>query len=268
MRKAILSTALVAVMCVCTISVQAQFGKNLKKLGKSVTDAAAATVGDMAADVAANKVSEKVVEWMDTNNTVAAEDTDYYKRLAGLVSAKYVTVEGATLNYKVYENPEVNIIGTSDGSIRVYSGMMDAFSDEELLAAISIQIGHIVNKDTRDALLKVASEDNATKATGAQLEKLLSFSGEKLGTIVNELLQVPFSEKENEEADKYAYNLLKKNGTPVEGLSSLLTKLSEMEENDKNAEADESGETEMSAASKYILVNSNNAHRASLVSSN
>ena len=265
MKKAILSTALVAALCVFAIPAQAQFGKNLKKIGKSVTDAAASTVGDMAADMAANKVSLKVVEWMDNNNTIAAEDTDYYKRLAGLVSAKYVNVDGTELNYKVYVNPEANILATSDGSIRIYSGMMDMLNDDELLAAISTQIGHIVNKDTRDALLKVASEDNATKATGAQLEKLLSFSGEKMGTIVNELIQVPYSEKQNEAADTFAFDLLKKNGTSTDGLYSALEKFAAMEENDQKAEEDEN--VEISAASKYIMVNSNNARRASLVSS-
>lgn len=265
MRKIILSTAFAAVMCVLALPAQAQFEKSLKKLGKSAADAAVTTAGELAADVAANKVSVKVATWMDNNNALAAEDSEYYTRLAGLVSPKYITVDGVSFNYKVYENPEVNMIGTADGSIRVYTGMMDALNDDELLAIISVQIGHIINKDTRDALLDVASEGNATKATTAQLEKMLSFSGDKLGTIVNELMQVPYSDKQNTAADKYALSLLKKNETPEEGLYSALIKFAEMEEQDKAAEADESAEVEASAASKFIKVSSNNAHRASMV---
>ena len=263
MKKIILSTAIAAVLCVCATSSHAQFGRNLKNIGKSVTDAAASTVGDLAADVVADKVSVKVVEWMDQNNTVALEDDAYYKRLAALVSPKYINVDTKALNYKVYLNPEMNIIGTTDGSIRIYSGMMDVLTDDELLAVISLQIGHIVNNDVRDALLKVASEDNASKATAAQLEKVLSFSGEKIGTIVNEFLQVPFSEKENLAADKYAYDLLKKNGANASALSTVLYKFAELEANDRKAETDET--IEISPASKYTTVNSGNYKRASLL---
>lgn len=263
MKRVILSTAFIAALCVFAFPVQAQLGKSLKKIGKSVSDAAVSAAGDLAADVAANKASEKVVQWMDNNNTVAAEDSEYFKRLAGLVSPKYVTADGVSFNYKVYENPEVNMIGTADGSIRVYSGMMDILEDDELLAMFAVQMGHIVNKDTRDALLDVASEDNATKATTAQLEKLLSFSGEKMGTIVNELLQVPYSDKQNTAADKYALKLLNKNGDSERGLYSALIKFAEMEKQDKAAEADDT--EELSAASKFITVSSNNAYRASLV---
>jgi putative metalloprotease len=219
--------------------------------------------GDMAADVAANNVSLKIADWMDNNNTVADESSEYYKRLSKLVSPNYIAVDGATLNYKVYMNPEANIIGTTDGSIRVYSGLMDILTDDELLSVISVQIGHIANKDARDALLKVSSGDNATKASAAQLEKVLSFSGEKLGTIVNELMQVPYSNKENEAADKFACEFLKKNGASAQGLKSALNKFAEMEANDKKAESDES--LEKSLASKYISVNANNANRAALL---
>lgn len=258
-----LSTALIAVMCVFAIPAQAQLGKSLKKLGQSAADAAVSSAGELAADAAANKVSVKIVTWMDNNNTPVAEDSEYYTRLAELVSPKYITVDGVSFNYKIYENPEVNMIGTADGSIRVYTGMMDTLNNDELLAIIAVQIGHIINKDTRDALMDVASEDNATKATTAQLEKLLSFSGERMGTIVNELLQVPYSDKQNTAADKYALSLLKKNGTPEQGLYSALMKFAEMEKQDKAAEADDT--LEYSAASKFITVNPNNASRASAV---
>ncbi|MDU1891117.1 MAG: M48 family metalloprotease [Dysgonomonas sp.] len=264
-KKVFLASVLVAVMCVLSLPANAQFGKSLKNVGKSVSKAATAVVGDMASDMVANNVSVKIVEFMDNNNTVVAEDSDYYKRLSNLVASKYVSVDGLSLNYKIYENPEVNILATADGSIRIYTGMMDLLSDEELLAVISTQIGHIANKDVRDSLLKVASEDNAGKASSAQLEKLLSFSGDKMGTIVNELLQVPYTDEQNQNADTYAFDLLKKNGTNTSALVSALNKFAELEAADK--EAADSEEGELSAAAKFIGVNANNSVRASLVSS-
>ncbi|MBD8387506.1 M48 family metalloprotease [Dysgonomonas sp. BGC7] len=265
MKKAIIATTLVAAMCIFALPANAQFGKGLKNLGKSVSKAAGDMVGDMAADVAANKVSEKMVEFMDNNNTVAPETSDYYKRLAGLVAKDYVSVDGVNLNYKIYENPEANIITTADGNVRIYTGMMDMLTDDELVAVIATQIGHLANKDIRDALMKVASEDNASKAGTAQLEKLLSFTGDKMGTVINELLQVPYTDDQNKKADTYAFNLLKQKGANTNALVSALSKFAELEAADKVASESEEGE--VSAASKFIGVNSNNALRASIISS-
>jgi Zn-dependent protease with chaperone function len=265
MTKKLLSVAaLVAVMFALALPANAQFGKALKKAGKSATKAVGDVAGDMASDMVANKVSVKMVEFMDNNNTVVTEDSEYYTRLAGLVAAEYVNVDGLTLNYKIYENPEANIITTADGSMRIYTGMMDMLTDDELLAVISTQIGHLANKDVRDALLKVASEDNATKAGSAQLEKLLSFSGDKMGTVINELLQIPYTDEQNKNADSYAYDLLKNNGKNTSALVSALRKFAELEASDATAESEDG---EVSAASKYIGVNANNALRASIISS-
>lgn len=272
MTKNLKGLAIVAVaaiaMCAFTLPAQAQFGKLGKSLGKAAKNAGnavAAVAGDMAMDVAANKVSTKVVEWMDKNNTVLADDNAYVKRLSNLVSKNYTEVDGLMLNYKVYENAEINLLGTADGSIRVYTGMMDALEDDELLAVIAVQIGHIASKNTRDALMKVASGDNATKASTAQLEKLLSLSGEKLGTIVNEFLQVPYTEEQGKAADTFAYDLLTKKGNNAGALATVLEKFAAMEAADANAENDENAE--VSGAAKYNAVNTSSSVRASIVSS-
>ncbi len=265
-KKLFLAVTLVIAMCAVSLSANAQFGKALKKASKSVTKAVGDAAGDMASDIVADKVSEKIVEFMDENNTIAAEDTDYYKRLANLVEKDYISVDGLSLNYKVYENPEVNILATADGSIRVYTGMMDLLSDDELLAVISTQIGHIANKDVRDSLLKVASEDNATKASSAQLEKLLSLSGDKMGTVINELIQIPYTDDQNKKADTFAFDLLSKKGGSTDAIISSLEKFAELESADQAvSEEDEDGE--LSAAAKFIGVNSNNSLRASIISS-
>lgn len=263
-KKLFFATAIMAIMFAFALPANAQFGKALKKVGKSVAKSVGDAAGDMAADIAANKASVKIVEFMDKNNTIVGEDSEYYTRLAGLVGTDYINVDGLSLNYKIYENPEVNIIATADGSIRIYTGMMDMLDDDELLAIISTQIGHIANKDVRDALLKVASEDNATKAGTAQLEKLLSFSGDKMGTVINELLQVPYSEDQNKKADLYAFNLLQEKGSDTDALISALRKFAELEDADAQASEEEG---ELSPAAKFIGVNSNNSLRASIIAS-
>ena len=253
------------VCCLATIfafSANAQFGKSLKNVGKSVTKAVGDVAGDLAADAAANQVAANVIAWMDNNNNLAPSDDEYFTRLASIVTP-YVNVDGLTFNYHVYLTPEINILACADGSIRIYSGMMDILTDDEILAVIANQIGHIVNKDVRNSLMKVATGDNAGNATTAQLEKMLTLGGEKFGSVVNELIQIPYTNDQSKAADKYAVNLLVNNQKDPEALVSALEKFALLEENDRLAEEDDT--MEISFAAKYTKVNSNNAIRASYI---
>jgi putative metalloprotease len=264
MKKKIFLLSIIAALI--TFNANAQFGKALKNIGKSVTNTAGSVAGELALDAAANTLSANIVVWLDNNNRVSADDSPYTTRLASIVGEKYVIVDGLALNYKVYENPEFNILALPDGYIRVYSGLLDALEDDdEVLALIATQIGHIVNKDARGNLLKAANKDQAGNAATAQLEKLLSLSGEKLGTFVNELIQVPYTEEQNKTADKYAATLLKDNGKSTDALASILTKLGELETNDTEAVQSEDVNATISPAYKYNRVSANNTLRASLV---
>ena len=253
------------VCCLATtfiFSANAQLGKSLKNVGKSVTKAVGDAAGELAADAAANQVSANVIAWMDNNNNLAPGDSEYFARLASIVTP-YVNVDGLVFNYHVYLTPEINILACADGSIRIYSGMMDILTDDEILAVVATQIGHIVNKDVRNSLMKVATGNNAGNATAAQLEKMLSLSGEKMGSVVNELIQIPYTDNQNKAADKYAVVFLESNNKESEALISALSKFAILEENDRMAEEDDT--IEISFAAKYTKVNSNNAIRAQLL---
>ena len=254
-------------IAVCSLSANAQLGKGLKNVGKTVGNAvgnaAAQVAEDMAADATANTVANNIVTWMDSSNPVAADDSPYTLRLAGIVSPKFLTADGVALNYKVFLDEEINILACANGSIRIYAGMMDALTDDEIAAVVATQIGHIVKKDTRNSLMKVATGGNATNATTAQLDKMLSLSGSGLGTIVNELIQIPYTEAQNNAADKYAVALLKNNDIDPDALATALEKFAVMEANDQQAANDEG--LALSAANKYIRVNANNARRATMI---
>ncbi|MDR2086435.1 MAG: M48 family metalloprotease [Dysgonamonadaceae bacterium] len=266
MKKKIFLLSIIATFV--AFGANAQFGKALKNIGKTVASATGNVAGELALDAAANTLSANIAVWLDNNNTVAADDSPYTTRLATIVGEKYVNVDGLALNYKVYENPEFNILALPDGYIRVYSGLLDALeSDDEVLALITTQIGHIVNKDARGNLLKAANKGQINNAATAQLEKLLTLSGEKLGTFVNEWIQVPYTDEQNKAADKYAATLLKKNDKSADALVSILTKLSELEIADTKAAQSEEADTEISPAYKYNRVNANNELRVSLVKS-
>ena len=58
-------------------------------------------------------------------------------------------VGGIQLNFKVYDVIDVNAFACGDGSVRVFSSLMDIMTDDELMAIIGHEIGHIVHHDSR-----------------------------------------------------------------------------------------------------------------------
>lgn len=260
-KKSIFATLMVALMCAFTTPAHAQFKKLGKSLGKAAESAGKA-VGDAATDMVlekgANTVSEKVVEFMDNNNTVVADDSEYTTRLKRIVGDNFKTVDGKNLNIKVYENEEANIISLNNGEIRIYSGMLDILEDDEVKALIALQAGHIESDNVRDNLIKAASGDSAEDAGSAQIEKMLSFSGDQFGSIINELLQLPYTAEQNKKADKIAKDYLKKEGGNVEGFNSLLTKIQSLGQVDlESDDLDEEDDNVIQAtvASKFVMAN-------------
>ena len=58
-------------------------------------------------------------------------------------------MEGMPLNFKVYYVIDVNAFACADGSVRVFSSLMDIMTDEELLGVIGHEVGHVHTKTQR-----------------------------------------------------------------------------------------------------------------------
>ena len=90
------------------------------------------------------------VQYMDKKNKVAPEGSKYAVRLEKL-SSGLTDVDGIPLNFKVYITSDVNAFACADGSVRVFSGLMDLMNDDEVLGVIGHEIGHVAHKDTKRA---------------------------------------------------------------------------------------------------------------------
>ena len=144
---------------------------NTKKVLNAASEVASAiTLSDE--DVAA--LCRESVKWMDEQNPVSDPGSAYSKRLDSLMK-KVGEVEGLKLNYKVYEVVDINAFACGDGSIRVFSALMDLMDDDELMAVIGHEIGHVVHTDSKDAMKNAylaAAAKSAAGAAGGVLEKL------------------------------------------------------------------------------------------------
>ena len=88
------------------------------------------------------------VTQLDAQSTILPESSAYTKRLRKL-TAGLDGVNEVPLNFKVYKENEVNAFACADGSVRVYTGLMDLMTDDEVMGVLGHEIGHVGLKHTK-----------------------------------------------------------------------------------------------------------------------
>ena len=224
MKKALLK---VVVMLLCLAGVtpaMAQF--NLKKaVGGAVKAAKAVTL----TDEQMTEYVKEYIDWMDKHNQVCADDDPYTVRLKKLTEG-LTEVEGMPLNFKVYYVIDVNAFACADGSVRVFSSLMDIMTDEELLGVIGHEVGHVAHKDSkngfRTALLTSALKDGISSQGG----KAAALTDSQLGDLGEALVNATYSQKQERAADDYGYKFLKKAGKNPWAMALSFQKLKKLQE--------------------------------------
>jgi putative metalloprotease len=102
-------------------------------------------------------------------------------------------------------------------------------TDDELLGIIGHEIGHVANKDTRDAVRSAYKREALTDAASSQSGVVNTLSETQLGTFASALLENRYSRKQESEADDFAYAFMKKHNYKVTALASAFNKFGEME---------------------------------------
>lgn len=230
--KGILLACLLAVFCATGVFAQIKIGNRSldtkKMLGAASDVAKAVTLSDK--DIA--EMSRESVEWMDKNNKVSAPESEYSLRL-GRITGKFGEVDGLKLNFKVYEVTDVNAFACGDGSIRVFSALMDMMTDDELAAVIGHEIGHVVHTDVKDAMKNAYLTSAALNAAGATDGVVAKLSDSEVGKLVEAFTGAKFSQKQEYEADDYAFDFCVKNGFDPYAMSNALKKLVELSNGEK-----------------------------------
>jgi len=166
----------------------------------------------------------------DGENKVAPASSIYAKRLAKLTS-KLVTYDGMKLDYKVYMSDAVNAFAMADGTVRVYSGLMDLMSDDELRFVIGHEIGHvklghsassIKTAYQSSAFIKGASAAAANSKTGTAV---MNLGGDQLKAVVGKAITSAHSRGQESDSDAYSVKFMKANKIPTQAAASALRKL-------------------------------------------
>ena len=165
---------------------------------------------------------------MDQQNKVASADSPYSVRLAKLTQG-LTSVDGVPLNFKVYMTDEINAFACADGSVRVYSGLMDRMTDDEVLGVIGHEIGHVAHKDTRKAFQQALLQSAVLEGIGSTSSTAAALTSSQLAAIGQKLMSAKYSQKQESNADDYGYDFLKANGKNPWAMAYAFNKLGALE---------------------------------------
>lgn len=194
---------------------------------------AAATVTDE--DFA--KAVRNEVKLMDSRNTVCGPMSPYTKRLKRLTKGMK-TASGIKLNFKVYMTSDINAFACPDGSVRVFSSLMDILDDNELLGVIGHEIGHVALKHSKKAWRSAMLRSAASDVIGAKSETWAALSDSYLGALSSAALSAKHSRSHETQADDYGYDFLKKNGRNPWAMGLAFKKMKRLAEGKGNSRYD------------------------------
>lgn len=198
-------------------------------IGGCVTDKHLSAGGDLltAATVSNSdliQMSREMRAVGDKENTVAQGNNKYAKRLAAMTD-KLKKEDGLDLNFKVYLTNNVNANATADGSVRVYSGLMDMMTDDEIFYVIGHEIGHVKNEDSLKQVRVAYLSSGVIKAAGATSTAVAALTDSQLGDLLNTVVNAQYSQKSEYDADLYGYNMMKKYKVNPNAAVSALRKI-------------------------------------------
>ncbi|TWG84213.1 putative metalloprotease [Cupriavidus gilardii J11] len=169
-------------------------------------------------------LSEQSCAEMDKKNKVSAPGSVYSQRLTKIMAGLQNT--GLPLDAKVYETKEVNAWAMANGCVRVYSGLMDMMTDDEVRGVLGHEIGHVALGHSKAAMQVAYTAAAARGALGAiGSPTLAALTSSQLGELGETLINAQFSQRQETAADDYSFDLLTKNGGNREALVTAFRKM-------------------------------------------
>lgn len=218
--KVIIVLAVVAV----AVSVSAVAIDFSRLFGAGIKALQASTISD---DQIRSYVHE-YIQYQDKQNKIAPDGSTYAVRLVKLTDG-LDEVDGLPLNFKVYITKDVNAFACADGSVRVYSGLMDLMNDDEVLGVIGHEIGHVAHKDTKKAFKNALLMSALREGLGSTSQTVASLTDSQLGDLSEQLMSAKYSQKQETNADNYGYDFLLSKGKNPWSMAMAFAKLDSLE---------------------------------------
>ena len=202
---------------------------NFENLDPSAVAAATSTV-TTALSISNAEIVDLCSEYMaemDTVNYLLGPDDPYTQRLDGIMS-RFKGLGKLKLNYAVYEGNTINAFASGDGSVRVYTGLMDVMDDDEVFAVIGHELGHLVNHDVRDAYRAAYLVVAARYGLSAFGQRADAIAQGFLGDLADELANKAYSRHQETKADEKAFEYCVNSGVDPYAMYRALNTLMDL----------------------------------------
>lgn len=176
---------------------------------KSASDIMRATLAN---DEDIVKEADEDLRKMDENQTLAKDIDMYYIDLLKVMKKIDLPEDLIKLDVKVYMSPFLYIFTLPNGAIRVNSGIVEAFNDDELLFLMAHEIAHLKEKDHKSSYRKAHAMFALENAINMSGEVVASTSNGMLESVTSSMRKSRFQKDEEFAADEFAIEVLRKNG--------------------------------------------------------
>ena len=163
-------------------------------------------------------------EQADRTHRIAPASGPYGKRLRRILGG-HTRFGGRDFDIRAYKSPKVNAFAMADGTIRIYTGLMDMLNDHELLFVIGHEMGHVTEKHIKQKIRMAYAASALRKGVASQENLAGEIARSALGGFVEMLLNAQFSQAEEREADDCGVRFLAEQGIGSEAAVSALKKL-------------------------------------------
>jgi metalloprotease len=200
--------------------VSGQFGK----LGKIIDAGSDVVKAETLSDADLNAYFGQIAEEYDRLNPVAGPKDPYGKRITAL-SKGLKTHDGLNLDIKAYLVRDINAFAMGNGTIRIFAGLMDKFTDDEIRYVIAHEIGHVKNGDSKKRMqsaLRTSALQKGASAAGGTVGRI---ANSDLSAMFNKVVSAQHSQGAEKNADDYAMNFMKTKGFPAVACVTALDKL-------------------------------------------
>ncbi|MDR1841302.1 MAG: M48 family metalloprotease [Holophagales bacterium] len=183
----------------------------------------------MITDAEISQYAKEYMQYMDAQNPLckttdsSMATREVAARLANIASAIPADLKNSlNLNILAYNVNDVNAFATASGDVRVFSGLMNVMTDDQILAVIGHEIGHVANKDSKDAFVMALRISALKDVAGAMGGRVAALTNSQLGELAETIANNKYSQNQESQADVYGYEFLKRCGKDPANLASSL----------------------------------------------
>ncbi len=212
---------LIAVLCFCMIALPGCGDTDIQMATNAGMDAVKAlTLSDK--DVL--EIASQATQSSDKQHTMAPPESTYTQRLNQLIAQNFQDGD-VKFSYAVYLSPEVNAFAMANGTIRLYSGLMDMLNDGELRFVIGHEMGHVVKNHIRKKIKLAYAASAVRKGVASQQNTAGDLAQSVFGGLAESLMNAQFSQLEEKEADDYGLFFLKREKFEPQSAVTALKKI-------------------------------------------